>query len=101
MLDLRSLQQFPDLPKFARCLTLSKSEMILQFIPSAKKNKFLIIALLIDTPCTTVRKRRVRTKSSSPKFKGSIESILVVRLDKVPTYSNDRRIKGNTGTRWL
>jgi hypothetical protein len=58
MLDLCPFNQVFYLPKFLKPLRLCESKVIFDFVPAAKKHKFLILAFLINPPSTVIDKWR-------------------------------------------
>lgn len=93
MFTLRVLHQRLDLPKLFRSTRLPESNMILDFVPPAEKNKLLIFALLIDAPRTADRERSCvcfQVRHSS--FENSVEFIILACLDEASGYSKNRCI---------
>lgn len=93
MLTIRVLHQRLKLSELLRSLRLPESNMILDLIPPAEKNKLLILALFIDTPRTAGRERsRVCIQMRYRSLENSVKFIFLAGLDKASSYSENRCI---------
>jgi hypothetical protein len=102
MLDLRPHRKLSNLPKIFGALGHSKVEVILYFIPSTEYHKLLIFALLINAPCTAVRKWcRGSTQVTLTSLVGNVEFVLLACLNEIPTYTKNWCIKRDSGCGWL
>jgi hypothetical protein len=97
MIDLCSFDSALHLSEFIKSNRIGKTKVVLDFVPATEKHKLLVFAFLIDAPAPGVAVRsRVFAEMRSTCFEDTIELVFLAGLDKVPTYTKDRCIQGDT-----
>lgn len=102
MFNLSSLDKALDLSKLYKSIRLGKAKVVFDFVPATEEHEFLVLAFFINAPSADVAVRsRVFAEMRSTRFEDTIELVFLASLDKVPTYSNEGCIEGNTVRRRL
>lgn len=90
MFNLCALDETLDLLKFRECIRLRKAKMLLDPVPPSEEYKFLVFAIFINSPTTSIAVRgRILTEMRSTSLENTLKLGLSARFDEVPTYAQD------------